>query len=95
MALDAIGIAAQHQRAIPQKREDVVRDAVVVGEQVSLRVAGFGKINLVEVAEAEPLAVQLDGDVFGAALEQFRLDVRFCFQNPPYQFRCMHDGGGG
>src|SRR6266568_610178 len=50
LSLDAIRIAAQDQGPVPQKRQDEVGHAVVVGEQISFRVAGLWEIDFVKVA---------------------------------------------
>src|SRR5580692_4726964 len=49
LAFDSVGIAAQNQRAVAEKRKDEVGDLVVVGQKVAFRVAGFWKIDFVQV----------------------------------------------
>src|SRR6266571_1130270 len=50
LSLDSIRIAAQDQRPIAEKRQNEVGDTIVVGEKVPFGVAGFGKIDFVQVA---------------------------------------------
>src|SRR6266487_1227945 len=50
LSLDSVRIAAQDQGSIAEKRQNEVGDTIVVGEKVPFGVAGFGKIDLVQIA---------------------------------------------
>src|SRR5580700_4238597 len=76
LAFDSVRIAAQNQRAVAEKRKDEVGDLVVVGQKVAFRVAGFWKVNLVQVAQPQAFAVKLDGNGFCATVEQLCFDLR-------------------
>src|SRR3974390_604235 len=75
LALDAVGITSKNERAIVEERKDEVGHAVVVSKQIALGVAGLWKIDLVEIADAEALAVEFEESVFRAALEEFGFDL--------------------
>src|SRR5258708_6074711 len=95
LALDSIRIASQNQSPIAQKRQNEVSRAVVISQQVSLGVAGFGEIHFVQIAQTEPFAVQFDGRGFRAPLEQLVFDLGFCVEHAANNLgRANHDRGG-
>src|SRR5229473_8032160 len=58
--------------------------------------AGLGKIHFVQVAEAQPFAVQFDGDGFRAPLEQLGFDLGFCVEHASDNLgRANHSWSGG
>ena len=77
LSLDSVGVASQNQSPVAEKRQDEIRRAVVVGQQIPFGIAGLRKIHFVQVAEAQPFAVQFDGDGFRPPLEQLSFDLIF------------------
>src|SRR5207245_6856950 len=76
LALDSVGIAAKDQRSIAEKRQNGLGHSIVIGEKISFRVSGLGKIDFVQVTQAKAFAVEFDRDRFRMALEQFGFDLR-------------------
>src|SRR5262249_51380089 len=74
LALDAVWVTSENERAALEEGKDVVGDLVVVGEQVSFGVAGFREVDLVEIREAQALAVDFAEERIGSAFEEFGFD---------------------
>ena len=81
LTFDAVRITAENQRAVFEERKNVVGEAVVVGEEVALGIAGLGEIDLVEIGEAETFAVDFENGIFCPAFEEFGLDLGFGGEN--------------
>ena len=58
--LNSVGIAPQHHWAILQKRKHQMPGAKIIGQQVALPDAAFGKIYLVQMSQPQHPAVNLD-----------------------------------
>src|SRR5438445_1655717 len=93
LALDSVGIAAKDQRSIAEKRQNGVGYSIVIGEEISFRVSGLGKIDFVQVTQAEAFAVEFDRDRFRMALEQFGFDLRSRVEHATDNFGRANHGG--
>ena len=68
LALDAVGVAHERDRAVAQVREEHVRDRAVVGQQVALRDLLVGEEHLALVRELELARGLLDRLLHGTLL---------------------------
>src|SRR5579863_2196401 len=74
LPLDSVRIAAQNQRTVLEKRQQIIRDPIVVGHQIAFGVAGFGKEDLVEMSEPETLSCKIKRNRLLLSGEKLRLD---------------------
>ncbi len=71
LLLDAVWVAPHHQGTVLKERKNMIRDAVVIREEIALPDAGLRKINFVQMRERERPAVDLQVEVLGCAVSQF------------------------